>query len=283
MNYYKTQPVIIIGMHRSGTTMLSKFLESYNIFMGSRLEQNGEAISFLKLNEKILKSRNSSWDDTEKLKKLSKKELENYSKIFFHEMNMHKHIKSYFGINNKKENLHNDFTWGWKDPRNTLTIDIIKEIFPNLRIIHIYRNPIDVANSLKKREEKFTKNGKLKWYYNVLKNYITRGIYIKRSEKLLSLDNGIKLWEKYMDEAFKNRENIIHIKYEDFLDNPELYFKKISLMLNHDYKVDKVESIIKDIDKSRKYSFIGDSNLTKKYFEIKENKLIKKLGYDKIL
>jgi hypothetical protein len=45
------------------------------------------------------------------------------------------------------------FPWGWKEPRNTFTLPLWLDIFPKARIIHIYRNGIDVAKSLAKREE----------------------------------------------------------------------------------------------------------------------------------
>ena len=53
------------------------------------------------------------------------------------------------------------FKWGWKDPVNSITIDVWKNIFPKAKIIYVYRNPIDVAQSLKVREEKRRKDRKL--------------------------------------------------------------------------------------------------------------------------
>ena len=40
-------PIIIIGMHRSGTTLLSKLLEKCGVFMGTKKEENNESIFFL--------------------------------------------------------------------------------------------------------------------------------------------------------------------------------------------------------------------------------------------
>lgn len=42
--------------------------------------------------------------------------------------------------------------WGWKDPRNTITLPIWLELFPNAKILHIRRHGVDVAQSLRKRE-----------------------------------------------------------------------------------------------------------------------------------
>ncbi|MEZ5023867.1 MAG: sulfotransferase [Chitinophagales bacterium] len=47
-----------------------------------------------------------------------------------------------------------DIPWGWKEPRNSFTLEFYKELFPDAKIIHIYRNPIDSANSYLKRDRK---------------------------------------------------------------------------------------------------------------------------------
>ena len=44
--------------------------------------------------------------------------------------------------------------WGWKDPRNTFTASIWKEVFPDLKEVYIIRHPIDIAESLFKRQRK---------------------------------------------------------------------------------------------------------------------------------
>ena len=40
----KYNPIIIIGMHRSGTSMLSKILEDSDIFLGNNKDINNEAL-----------------------------------------------------------------------------------------------------------------------------------------------------------------------------------------------------------------------------------------------
>jgi len=48
-----------------------------------------------------------------------------------------------------------NFLWRWKNSRNTFTIDIWIKVFPNAKLIHMYRNLIDVAESLRKRALKY--------------------------------------------------------------------------------------------------------------------------------
>jgi LPS sulfotransferase NodH len=63
MNTWKNDPVIVIGMHRSGTTMLAKVLNKLGIFMGENIEHNSESIPFLKLNEQIFTKYKIKWSN----------------------------------------------------------------------------------------------------------------------------------------------------------------------------------------------------------------------------
>ena len=56
-------PIIIIGMHRSGTTMLAKFLGELGVFMGNDKEKNYESKFFQKLNKWMLSVAGCSWDN----------------------------------------------------------------------------------------------------------------------------------------------------------------------------------------------------------------------------
>ncbi|MFB6261703.1 MAG: sulfotransferase, partial [Thiohalorhabdaceae bacterium] len=38
--------------------------------------------------------------------------------------------------------------WGWKDPRNTFTLPLWLELFPEARVINVERHGVDVAESL---------------------------------------------------------------------------------------------------------------------------------------
>ena len=40
--------------------------------------------------------------------------------------------------------------WGWKDPRNSLTLPFWKELLPNLKVVVCVRNPIEVIASLRR-------------------------------------------------------------------------------------------------------------------------------------
>jgi len=55
-------PVILLGMHRSGTTMVAELLDHLGLFLGEELESNHEALYFLELNAELFRRCNATWD-----------------------------------------------------------------------------------------------------------------------------------------------------------------------------------------------------------------------------
>lgn len=49
--------------------------------------------------------------------------------------------------------------WGWKEPRTTLFASAWLEIFPNARIVHVVRDSLTAAESIRERELKFQAAG----------------------------------------------------------------------------------------------------------------------------
>src|SRR5437773_10938266 len=43
--------------------------------------------------------------------------------------------------------------WGWKDPRNSLTLPFWQQLFPRLKTLIMVRNPLEAAHSMRKRNE----------------------------------------------------------------------------------------------------------------------------------
>ncbi len=145
-------------MHHSGTSMITGIFKKIGLFIGWELGDHYEARFFLHRNEKILKSCNGGWDNPDsinhllnhknirkKLMEKLKKDLNSLNSISFLGPKYYFKYRSIFNIN---------LPWGWKDPRNTFLLSFWLYVFPNAKIIHIFRNGIYVAQSLRIREKK---------------------------------------------------------------------------------------------------------------------------------
>lgn len=194
-------------MHRSGTTMLARLLSECSVFMGREVTGNHESVFFQNLNREILDFFGCCWAAIEDLPPSS--ELAGLFPGFRRRITrriIEESPGGHFGWTDGARPLPPQ--WGWKDPRNSLTLPFYREVFPEARIVFLHRDPRDVAISLIRREEKARGED---WRYDP-------SVARKRFEKFLAL------WEAYNRRAledirlFKVRAAI---RYESFVRSPE--------------------------------------------------------------
>ncbi len=139
--------VCIAGMHRSGTSMFARLLNVCGVYLGEEsqlippAEDNPEGFwehaEFRAVNETILVSFGGDWDLPPTL-------ADGWEKSG--------HLNA---LRPRVNALINRFSsqrvWGWKDPRNSLTLPYWKSFFPGLKIIVCLRNPYDIHQSLARR------------------------------------------------------------------------------------------------------------------------------------
>ncbi len=136
-------PFIIIGMHRSGTSILAKVLEKSGIFMGVIKDPNFEAMHFLSINQQVLWKSGFNWYNP------GVPEKQNWHPISNADL-----FQEHFRLNGRlaqwKQWLRNE-NWGWKDPRNIFTLPMWLNKFPKAKVIHLVRDPQAVVQSLQNR------------------------------------------------------------------------------------------------------------------------------------
>jgi len=257
-------PIIITGMHRSGTSLLSKILMNRGIFMGSKLDTNNESIFFQRINKWILSCIGSSWDNPRTLKDLESEDIDVITNRLNKVLNSRFSKSLFLG---KKDLLYNkslnemDVTWGWKDPVNTFTLFIWKQIFPNSKIININRHPLDVSASLINREANLKDKDKESLFPDFLSSLlpvlsINKGDILS-SFNIKNINDGLVLYKDYIDEMKSNNAiyNILDIKYEKLIMDSNKVLKEIFDYLNINISDDQCQEIDKNLDKSRVNAF----------------------------
>lgn len=277
------QPIIIIGMHRSGTTLLTKQLAQLGVFVGDKTEINKEALFFYRLNRWLLSKANATWDNPYNYQFIDEYYKTHALRILKKQLSSYR-TKQYLG--NKlalkyRANLFNlDVDWGWKDPINSLTLDLWLDLFPQAKILHIYRHPMDVAASLRTRELKIqrVKNEQIlnsKAYKSILeKDFRTHSFRVKH------LKEGVKLWEIYVEEALKFRklEGQYHeVCYEDYLENPVRLLEQVVEFVGLEVEKPKLQKVCEQINASRKFAYRKKEELVAFYETVKNTPLIKEL------
>jgi hypothetical protein len=139
-------PVIVAGMHRSGTSLTASFLEALGIDMGRDLvpadEHNRrgyfEDTGFLGFQRSLLREScptddggwpDWGWTEHEVL----------HRDRFATRREAAEHL-----ITSRRGRA----LWGWKDPRTSLLLDFWDELLPEARYVFVYRAPWDVADSI---------------------------------------------------------------------------------------------------------------------------------------
>ena len=56
-------PVFILGMHRSGTTMVAQALASAGIYPGAICDHNSEPLYAIDINDRLLETAGGNWSD----------------------------------------------------------------------------------------------------------------------------------------------------------------------------------------------------------------------------
>jgi hypothetical protein len=183
-----SQCIIILGMHRSGTSALSGVLNLLGIYPGSKLMPAVEEVNpkgfwehteIVSLHEKLLSTLNSSWDDELPLPK-----------------DWWKSEQTTPIRNSIIEILHRDFDnqsiWLLKDPRMCrlmpLWFGILQEIACQPLFIVTLRTPLEVAHSLRKRDNIEEATSNLIWLSYMLEAELqTRShprVFVKYSDLL---------------------------------------------------------------------------------------------------
>lgn len=290
----KYAPVIILGMHRSGTTMVSELLEKLGLFVGEKKEVNNEALFFILMNTWLMREANATWDNPHNFRFINNFFRKNTRRV------LEMHLKSRKSIDflgserfRRYRDIRNlDIPWGWKDPRNTFTMDIWHEIFPEARVIHVYRNPLDVAESLRVREAAknadIIENGLRLKGFRLWKREATlkRRVGYQDSFMLTDIHENIRLWEAYTLKALSLDSllgaNIMHVKYEALLENFNEQFSSILDFVGFSSKKPDLALLSSHVRPDRKYAFTRKENLVAIYTSMKQDALMERLGYGDI-
>jgi len=126
--------------------MVARLLQACGLFLGPEQElgfdsNNGEKhfenIRFVAFNDEILSRLGGSWNNPPDFPA----GWETMPEVETLTVQAKKITRQFSGQPN----------WGWKDPRNSLTLPFWRRIVPDLRVVICLRNPLEVAHSLRKR------------------------------------------------------------------------------------------------------------------------------------
>ncbi len=209
------KPIFIVGMPRSGTSLLEQILSNHPLIFGAG-EVNTLHSSLLKLFSSEIETKCL----LDKLKKIRVHYLEHLS-------------------NMTEKRIITD-----KLPLNFMWIGFIAHMFPTAKIIHIIRDPIATSFSIYKT---IFSNNSLNFSYNeedIIEFY-------KLYESIM------RLWIKYLP------ENLLTIRYEDLVDNPEIVTQKVFSYIDLPYD----ENVLNIQNNTRSVTTASDLQIRDKIYK----------------
>jgi len=174
--------------------MLTRLLHACGLYLGPKDElmpaqadnPDGfwEHLGFVALNDELLNELGGAWD-------LPPKQNENFAHARLDPLRMKARLLI--------ERFNSAGPWGWKDPRNSLTLPFWQNLLPGMKTLIMVRNPLEVAHSMKER------NG-------------------------TSYSFGLRLWEIYNQrviETAREQDRLV-THYDLFFENPETELRRIA-------------------------------------------------------
>ncbi|MCA9376442.1 sulfotransferase [Candidatus Dojkabacteria bacterium] len=214
----------VLGMHRSGTSMVCDLLSELGLYLGDEAALNNfgadnlrgffERSDVIGLNEQILKFLGGSTYQVDHLQDIE--EFVFSSKGMSMKNSVDSILKKIIPRGQQKGTA-------LKDPRISITLPfwINNSIFDQFKGIFIYRNPIEVANSM-----------------------MTRG-------DIVELEKGIDLWRAYNRKAIDNSRKlneVTFVRYSDFIVDPVVETARILPLLDISLDLKTLPSIYKVVD-----------------------------------
>ncbi|MFN2283226.1 MAG: sulfotransferase [Anaerolineae bacterium] len=276
-------PVIIIGMHRSGTSLTVRLLRDLGISMGGIVLKNTEALNFQHLNRRIFAVAEGDWSTVEPVMTamrnpdfVTQQTAAMRRAVFAGKVRVGRDVGLVSYIDHflwRRMYRAGRRMWGWKDPRTTLTFPVWLRVFPQAKFVHVIRNGIDVAISLNRRTKVQQRSW---WKRRMLEDY---------RPETLSFAQCFRLWELYLSFFFEQQElipsaQILELRYEALLSEPEVQLRKLVDFLEYPVDATQITAVCTQIKQERLDNCARARLYQDEIAQLAGHPLMQALGYD---
>jgi hypothetical protein len=256
-------PILVIGCHRSGTTVVTKLLRDSGIFFGADLDANLESRFFADQNSFVLRACGGCWDWPETVSSLlSDKPLTS---------GMQAYLQRALARHGRRRTVGpagSSGMWGWKDPRTTLLLPLWLEIFPDARVIWVTRHGVDVAQSLLNRERANAKDiaTRLSQHRGRRADHrLERRLQqtMQYSFRCTSLTGAFDVWSNYEQTAIKHTVDAtcLHMRFESLAEDAFPHLKELLRFCGVEPEESHISRLASQLDIQRSLAYRRDAEL----------------------
>jgi len=252
-------PVILIGMHRSGSSLLGRLIGGFGLFSGALKDQNDEALFFLESNKRLMARYGARWDAPTPVAERLREPATLQAAVDYAAARVGGVAAALFlgptGYLRCWDIRKLERPWGWKDPRNTFTLPVWLRIFPHAKVLFLERHGVDVALSLKLRSVRTRPKIYLPWRERSAS-----------SIRCSTLEGGLSLWAEYQARAKLMLarlppDRFLELRYEELLENPIPELFRLAAFCGLEVSNAAVESAAVSICGARAYAYRRDERL----------------------
>lgn len=285
-SYHRNEfaPIIVLGMHRSGTSLVASILHRLGVFMGAWRDSHFESKFFQRINIAILNALGGNWEHPSIVESaLDDQWLQDWLSAEIMRRLRGIGTAAYLGVKYaRSRNLFNlGCAWGWKDPRNTILLPLWLRCFPNARIVHVLRHGVDVSASLVARCEQ-QREHVARLRKTRISQVVPAPISVPATIRCSTVSNAFSLWQEYARQGCQYvqqmKSDALEIHYEDLL----LYPKATITELGRFSGVSDDESVLVqtsyDIDSARAFAYRNNGELREYAMKVSEE--LREFGYE---
>lgn len=261
----QASPIVVIGMHRSGTRLVVDVLDKLGVFMGADRQGDGESVTFMMINEWLFHQCGAFWSEPMSAHFMLSQPEAVEALAASARQALGAQLDRYAGPTgwHREARAKEVPAFGWKDPRNTFTLPVWKQVFPNLRAIHIVRHGIDVAASLAQRHLQAllaATGGSAPSALAVIRD---DALGILSSRRGWTLTEALTMWEQYLDKARLEcaglGQRAMEIRYEDLLSEPQRIIPIVAEFCGVAAPAEPAS--VSNLERSRAFAFRRDPEL----------------------
>lgn len=259
-------PLIVVGMHRSGTRLLAEILDRLGVFMGADRQADSESVTFMSINEGILHQCGAFWSEPMSAHFVLAQPEFVEQLAASARATLVAQLGQYQGRSGWRPGSAPEETppFGWKDPRNTFTLPVWRQVFPKSRTIHIVRHGVDVAASLARRHAEALRAATGESVPSALTVIRDHAFGVLSSRRGWTLAEALTMWEQYVEKARLESaalgEDALEIRFEDLLRQPDQVISAIARFCGRTVPAEH-GTLLELIESSRAFAYRRDPEL----------------------
>lgn len=141
----RDDPVIVLGMHHSGTSILTEVLHRHGIFMHANMQHYESRFFTTTVDNEALMGGDGRWANSPIMSVAEVMAKVDVARALIDQEAYQRYVSDGYDGSSR---------WGFKDPRTCVLLPLYLAVFPHAQLLHIIRNGDDVAKSLARSRKK---------------------------------------------------------------------------------------------------------------------------------